>query len=214
MFSLVAPALVFLVALPFQTGQLAREENQFWQITLRLQVRSDFRGGSAAQTVGEYLLEADWSGFLEEDGPDFIIYHLGAEVVRWELRLDPDKNRGQPVPSPQLKLDYVEGKREDLNFYYSFWPEVLSCPGISPGSQVGLVLPAIPWSRSAEKIPGFSRKVISGDRNLRLSRNRLTRNEVRQEFCWEEETSCQDPGSRLASQRSRVKVVVELKKSG
>lgn len=203
-------AIMLLVLLSFSTGRPAREQGQFWQVTLRLQVQGDFRTGPATEKSDLYLLEAGCSGFLEEDGPDFIIYHLGSQLFRWEVRTAD----GQPfpglIPAPELKLDYVEGKEEEINFYYSFNQEVIDFPEGPVGHRIKLVLPAVPWSRVLEKMPWFNRKIVSGQRTIKVQRSQLAGKEIRKEFKWIEETSLQDSGQSTISQRSRVKIFLEL----
>ncbi|MCR4409445.1 MAG: hypothetical protein QHH43_03380 [Candidatus Saccharicenans sp.] len=203
-------AIIFLVLLSFSTGLPAREQGQFWQVTLRLQVQGDFRTGPATEKSGLYLLEAGCSGFLEEDGPDFIIYHLGSQLFRWEVRTADGQPFPGPILSPGLKLDYVEGKEEEINFYYSFDPEVIDCPADPAGHRIKLVLPDVPWSRVLEKMLWFKRKTISGQRTIELQRSQLTGKEIRKEFNWIEETSFQESSQLTVSQRSRVKIFLEL----
>lgn len=171
-FSGLAIVAVMLLALfLFSGGQPAREQGQFWQVTIRLLVQGDFRTGPATEKSGVYLLEAGWSAFLEEDGPDFIIYHLGSQLFRWEVRTADGQPWPGPIPSPELKLDYVEGKEEEINFYYSFDPEVIDCSADPAGHRIKLVLPDVPWSRVLEKMPWFKRKTISGQRTIELQRS-------------------------------------------
>gem|GEM_PF-931348 len=203
-------AVMSLALFSFPEVQTAGEQGQFWQVTLRLQVQGDFRTGQAAGKGGVYLLEAGWSGFLEEDGPDFIIYHLGSQLRRWEVRTADGQPWPDPIPSPGLKLDYVEGKEEEINFYYSFDPEVIDCPADPAGHRIKLVLPDVPWSRVLEKMPWFKRKIISGQRTIELQRSQLTGREIRKEFNWIEEASLQDSSQLTVSQRSRIKIFLEL----
>ncbi|NPV82734.1 MAG: hypothetical protein HPY46_03995 [Candidatus Aminicenantes bacterium] len=201
---------MLLVLLSFSTGRPAREQGQFWQVTLRLQVQGDFRTGPATEKSDLYLLEAGCSGFLEEDGPDFIIYHLGSQLFRWEVRTADGQPWPGPIPSPELKLDYVEGKEEEINFYYSFDPEVIDGPEGPAGQRIKLVLPDVPWSRVLEKMPWFKRRVISGQRTIELQRSQLAGKEIRKEFNWIEETSLQGSSQLAVFQRSRVKIILEL----
>ncbi len=207
---LVIAAITFLPVLSFLPGSPTPEPGQFWQMTLKLQIRADFWDGQTAEKTGHYLLDADWSGFLEEDGPDFIIYHLGSQVVRWEVKAPDGQSIAALVPTPALKLDYVEGEEEEINFYYSFNPDLINYQDSPAGHRIKLVLPARPWSRSGEKIPWFRRKVISGELNLKLQRSQLALKEIRKEFNWVEETSLQDSNLLTVRQRSRVKILLEL----
>lgn len=205
--------LLISIILPFGLPPSSRPPHppgQFWQIIIRLQINSDFIGLAYEQPAGSYLLEIDWVGFLEEDGLDFIIYHLGSGIVRWEFSSPAEKTGATNIPVPEFKLDYVEGKEEIINFYYSFNPETVACPGISPDSQIRLPLPAIGWSPSGERKFRPKRKIISGRRELSLQRSRLEKQETRQEFSWEEEIELADSRSLIIRQRSQVRITLEL----
>lgn len=208
----VMVAAAVLAALAFPAGRQASEQARFWRLALRIQVQSDFQMSPSGQAAGTFFLEVGWAGFLEEDGPDFIVYHLGSEPARWELKPEAGPPSPASVPGPELRLNYVEGKEEEIIFYYDFNPEIIDYPGSTSGGRLRLILPAVPWPGKADKIPWFNRRVIGGERNLSLPRKLLDRSEARKEFNWEEEVQFQEPGSSVISQKSRVRVALELVK--
>ncbi|MBC7350601.1 MAG: hypothetical protein H5U05_11615 [Candidatus Aminicenantes bacterium] len=202
--SLILLALsIFFLSLPGQT-----QSGRFWQLTIKIQVQGDFYPATSGMPAGNYWLASDWCGFLEEDGLDFIIYHLGSATVRWQLNIE-TKEPEPSIPEPRLKLDYVQGNEEEIVFYYSFEPETIAWPATST-FKGSIVLPSVPWVGAAEKIPWFKRRIIRGDQNLSLPRSLLARNEIRREFNREEEITFQPSGSSIVKQRSRVRVVLEL----
>ncbi len=211
-FGPVMAAAVVLAALALPAVRQDAGQARFWRLALRIQVQGDFRTSPSGQAAGTFFLDVGWAGFLEEDGPDFIVYHLGSEPARWELKPETGPPSSASVPGPALRLDYVEGKEEEISFYYDFNPEFIDYPGSTSGGRLRLILPAVPWSGKAEKFPRFSRKVIRGERNLSLPRNLLDRSEVRKEFNWEEEVRFLEPDSPVISQKNRVRVALELVK--
>lgn len=206
---LPAASLILLAISIFSLSwPLLAQSDRFWQLVLKLQIQADFRPTESGKPAGKYWLESDWCGFLEEDGLDFIIYHLGSVTGRWQLTIDTN----EPVtliPEPRLNLDYVEGREEKIVFYFSFQPEII---GRSEGSTFkgSIFLPSVPWVGSREKHPWFKRRIISGDRNLSLPRSQLTRNEICREFSWEEETTFPNLDLSSFKQRSRVRVILRL----
>lgn len=209
---LVMAAAMVLAALSFPAVRQDAGQARFWRLALKIQIQGDFRTSPPGQAAGTFFLDVGWAGFLEEDGPDFIVYHLGSEPARWEAKPEAAPSPAASISGPELRLNYVEGKEEEISFYYDFNPEIIDYPGSTSGGRLRLILPAVPWSRTADKIPWFNRKVISGERNLSLSRILLDRNEVRKEFNWEEEVRFLEPGSPVISQKSRVRVALELVK--
>lgn len=207
--ALQAVSLILLaISIFFLSLPLVAQSGRFWRLVLKLQIQTDFRPAESMTPAGKYWLESDWYGFLEEDGLDFIIYHLGSTTGRWQLIIETN----EPVtliPEPRLKLDYVEGREEKIFFYFSFQPEII---GQSEDSTFkgSIFLPSVPWVGSAEKPTWFKRRITRGDRNLSLSRIQLTRNEIRREFSWEEETTFLNSGLSGIKQRSRLRLILEL----
>ncbi|MGB9907520.1 MAG: hypothetical protein ACPLRR_09070 [Candidatus Saccharicenans sp.] len=206
--SLAGTLILLVIFILFLSLPAGAQSGRFWQLVLKLQIRGDFRPAASGTPAGNYWLESDWCGFLEEDGLDFIIYHLGSNTVRWQLAWD-RKETGPSIPEPGLKLDYVEGQEKDIIFYFSWQPEMMSFPLDSTYKGL-IILPAIPWVRSEDKSHWFKRRVIHGDRNLSLPRSQLAQQEIHREFNWEEETTFQNSGPSIVKQRSRVRVVLEL----
>ncbi|MBC7348828.1 MAG: hypothetical protein H5U05_02525 [Candidatus Aminicenantes bacterium] len=206
-----ATALILLaVSMFFLSLPILAQSGRFWQLAFKLQIQGDFRATSSGTPDGQYSLASDWCGFLEEDGLDFIIYHLGSATVRWQLTIE-TKEPGPSIPEPRLKLDYVQGNEEEIVFYYSFEPEIIAWPADS-SFKGSVVLPSVPWVRAADKIPWFKRRITRGDQNLNLPRSLLARNEIRREFNWEEEVIFPTSGPSIVKQKSRVRVVLELTK--
>lgn len=200
---LLAISIIFIFSLP-----LLAQTGRFWQLVLKLQIQADFNRAASGTPAGKFWLESDWFGFLEEDGLDFIIYHLGSATGRWQLTIETNEPVTH-IPEPRLKLDYVEGQTENIVFYFSFQPEMI---GRSEDSTFkgSIFLPSVPWSGSTEKTPWLKRRIIRGDRNLSLPRSQLTRSEIRREYSWEEETTFLNSGLSGIKQRSRIRVVLEL----
>ncbi|MGQ9800475.1 MAG: hypothetical protein ACUVRL_02240 [Candidatus Saccharicenans sp.] len=203
-----APWILLAISIFFLSCPLRAQSGRFWQLTFKLQIQGDFRPAASGTPAGSYWLESEWCGFLEEDGLDFIIYPLGSATSRWQLTIE-RQGSGPSIPKPKLKLDYIEGQEEDIVFYFSFQPEIVGWT-LDSTYKGSIVLPSLPWLESAEKIPGFKRRIIQGDRNLSLVRSLLARNEIRREFSWDEETTFQNSGPAVVKQRSRVRVILEL----
>lgn len=186
-----------------------------WQVSFNLHIQGEYQVASSNPSAGYYLLETEWYGFIEEDGLDFIIYHLGTCQPHWlltaSIEQEPLSTISLSIPPPNLKLDYIEGKEQEISFYYSLEPEVISHSGQELPGEINLLLPSIPWNRRRPEELQIKRKV-QGIRDISFPRKDLNRNEVQKTFSWQEESLLSGAKSRAVFQKSKVKVTVELRK--
>jgi hypothetical protein len=186
---------------------------RFWQVSFKLQIQGEYRASPSDPPAGNFFLETDWYGFLEEDGLDFIIYHLGSSQVRWLVTIRGEEGTMSvlsfSIPPPSFKLDYIEGKEEEITFYYSLEPKVINYSLQRQPGEINLVLPSIPWNQNQPEEIKLKRKV-KGIRGISLPRKDLDQNEIKQAFSWQEENILSGSNLNSVFQKSSIKVTVEL----
>jgi len=183
-----------------------------WQLRLNLKIEGNIAVTFYRETGGTYLLEIDWLGFLEEDGLDFVIYHLGSCSSRSEFCPFAPGSQAVPVAPPEMKLDYVEGRVEQINFFYSLHPDTVVCTATAFSRPVKFNLPSLPWSRPKERDPQPRRRLLKGVRSLTLPRSLLNKDTIRQEFSWEELIEQEGVEAEILPQIYRVKISLELER--
>ncbi len=183
-----------------------------WQLRLNLKIEGTIAVPFYRETGGTYLLEIDWLGFIEEDGLDFVIYHLGSCSSRSEFCPSAPESQAVPVAPPELKLDYVEGQVEQINFFYSLHPGTVVCTATAFSRPVKFRLPSLPWSRPKEREPQPKRKLLKGVREVTLPRSFLNKDTIRQEFSWEELIEQEGVEAEIMPQIYQVKISLELER--
>ncbi|MBC7363302.1 MAG: hypothetical protein H5U07_02010 [Candidatus Aminicenantes bacterium] len=146
------------------------------------------------------MAEAVWHGLLEEDGLDFIIYHLASNLKRWEIQLGKKSLRlkSPPFPRPDFRVDYVEGLEKEIRFYYSFQPSEIIWSGENTAVSFKLLLPSSP--RAFKKEPGANDLIkTTGSRIVVIERKALENPVVQKEVFWQAEVS-----DRLLPQKKEV----------
>ncbi|HEK85418.1 MAG: hypothetical protein ACPLZD_06055 [Candidatus Saccharicenans sp.] len=192
------PFLIFLFSL-FKPVLPIESPGQFWQLCFRLQVEGTYKITSE-NIEGCYRLDLEWLGFLEGDGLDFIIYHLGVYPYVWELREKTPRglltinslgqhkaNEVYPFLPPELKLEYIQGSEKEIIFY--FYLKSLPVPIDQKAERPGgflLIFPSIPWKEKLNGEVSLNRKII-GQKIISIPRSRLKSDEFKENFSWAEE---------------------------
>jgi len=204
--------LLVLLTIPSVLFQnLKSQPPQFWLVIFKLEVTGEVRPTPQAEAELNFKLEAEWSGFLEEDGLDFIIYHLWSYPLRWEIS-DLKHLWIREVPPPEFKIDYVEGKETELFFYFSLIPRVISFDASSSETTTPLVLPSLPWSSPAPEKAVFKKKIV-GQGSVSLPRSLLTNQKLERTFSWKEEIISADSSLKPVFQNNLIKIVLKIVKS-
>ena len=161
---------------------------RFWQAILQIKVEGEFVPSPGLSAPGKFMVEAEWPGFLEEDGPDFIIYHFDSHLNNWKLWTE-ENGFQKPTASlirPVFCVDYVEGLEKEIRFYYSFRPAEIDWPGENTPVPSKLLLPSAPWP--LKKDPGLQAVLkTTGSRIITLERTALENPIFQREFSWQAE---------------------------
>ncbi|MDI6845976.1 MAG: hypothetical protein QME28_07555 [Candidatus Saccharicenans sp.] len=210
---LLVPVLIYLFLILTDNAWLSATQISpvIWQMRLKLKIEGNIAVPFYRETDGTYLLEIDWVGFIEEDGLDFVIYHLGSCSSRSEFCPSVPGSQAVPVAPPEMKLDYVEGQVEQINFFYSLHPETVVCTAAF-NRPVKFRLPSLPWSRLKGKDLQPRRRLLKGVRGLTLPRSFLNKDTIRQEFSWEELIEQEAKEAEILPQIYRVKISLELER--
>jgi hypothetical protein len=192
------------------------QQEKFWQVFFKLEISGEYKSSASDYLQGFYCLDLEWLGFLEEDGLDFIIYHLGLYPSRWEITeksatgvLTSSEDGKREVPVPGFRLEYVRGEEKEIYFYFSV--DNLSIPlNKLPGlPETRLIFPSIPWT-PVPPDESRVRKIISGQKLLVIPREKLKLHDFEQRFDWVEEMSLPDRKPASIHQRHRATVSIHL----
>ena len=176
-------ALVFLPA-----PALPRDGPAWWDVRIRLETRGRYAlPPDATDVSGEYAYEALWSGSMERDGPDYILYHASLETVRWEMkersgRKDGDRGflteKDFPV-RPVLRMNYVLGEEGRLRFFFTV--EGFPVPRNDSPDKFALILPC---SRKESGAAGYDDAVSEGSNDVSLDEKELGKGPAKRVFRW------------------------------
>ncbi len=92
----------------------ASGRTKWWDIRLHLTVNGWYTyDGPDHLLKGEFRYETSWTGSMERDGDDFILYHGRLETLGWELR---EKNESPESATPLTEQDIC--RKPDFQMVY------------------------------------------------------------------------------------------------
>src|SRR5512135_1498480 len=128
----------------------------WWEISLVVTVRGEYTvRGLEAPPSGTYLCRARWTGRLELDSDDdFVLVHLGTEILDWSLRERSVRNGGEsvleaaPGVRPSLRMEYLLKDGAEVEFVFGLG--AIGVPLHAPELGLPLELP-----RTSSRQPGL-----------------------------------------------------------
>lgn len=132
----------------------------WWEVGVVVEVKGDYavRGGESPVS-GVYSYKARWNGRLELDSAgDFLLVHLGTEVLDWHLRETARPGGRESVieaaagTKPVLRMEYLIKDGQEVEFVFGLGS--ITVPLHEPGLGLSLDLPRT--SARQPSLPGRS----------------------------------------------------------
>ncbi len=184
-------ALVFLPAPVPSRGVPGWDGPAWWDVRIRLETRGRYAvTRDTTDFSGEYAYEALWSGSMEGDGPDYILYHASLETLRWEMKERSGRDGAGGFLSekdfpihPVFRMNYVLGKAGRLCFFFTV--EGFPVPRNDSPEKFALILPCSRKEFPASSAAGYDGAVSEGSNDVSLDERELRNGPVEQVFQWE-----------------------------
>jgi len=191
----------------------------WWEIELVLTTKGDYKLEEAPATYsGNYSFTISWTGTMEKDDADYLLYHSNCKLVEWEageelsrpevlkfLKTDEFANK------PEFKLVYILKKEADLHF--SFWVEGFFVPQNESPNKFYLCLPSS--EENAQSVSGieYNSFVSKGSNQISFEEDKLSSAPVEKTFTWywknQRWTLLQDKTVRFSNSH-QVKVKISI----
>ena len=193
------------------------QASPWWELRCAIAVRGDYSVTDLDTTFnGEFLYKARWEGTMEQDGPDFRLFHAKADVLAWEMREKtvPSSDAGlltekEAAEKPALRLNYVI--RDGPDVLISLAVGDLLIPLASSPEKFDLVLPR---SRGlAAERTGYDDSITKGTNVLALSEEGLAERSLERTFAWDwkrRQWTVRGRGAVKVAETHKVMVVVTL----
>lgn len=168
---------------------LARREC-WWEIIITLRSKGEYTVKETKTSYsGEYAYTIQWSGCMEQDGEDFILYHEDWELLRWEPReekrttgLSKTFTTKNFTEKPRFSFNYILIREENLHF--DFLVHGFRVPQLKPKHQVYLHLPASKENSYHPTDIDYGLHVYKGSNQVYFNRNDLLADSLSKNFSW------------------------------
>jgi hypothetical protein len=213
------PAVFFLFP-AFSTSDLSSlGPPRWWDVELSLNVKGQYSVREAdAAYAGEFLYEAAWSGSMEKDDSDYLLYHSGSETLRWEAREEVSSGGGQKVLTekdfddrPVLRMNYVLNENGVLRF--NFIVDGFPVPRSGAGEKFDLILPASKKEEGGLSPSGYDASVARGSNEIVFEEKTIRSGPAERTFHWEWKRYQPSSGQEIAvvlfnSHKADVKITI------
>jgi hypothetical protein len=183
--------LVLFISLGFIGSSKAHHQKEcWWEILIRLTSKGTYTLGKTKTTYsGKYAYDIQWSGCMEQDGEDFILYYEDTELIRWE----PQEKKRQSGFSeikvtkkfsekPSFALNYILTKKENIHF--DFLVRGFRVPQQGQKNRYYLHLPASKENSNHPTDIAYDSHVHKGSNQIYFSKEDLLDESVNKDFHW------------------------------
>ena len=162
----------------------------WWEITLQLTSRGDYALVEGKTTYsGKYAYTIKWSGCMEQDGDDFILYYENSELVRWDALEEKKQADSAEIKrtkkfseKPSFASNYIITKKENIHF--DFLVRGFHVPQQGQKHPYHLYLPASKENSSPPSDTVYDLHIYKGSNQVHFSKEDLINKSTKKDFHW------------------------------
>lgn len=208
-FSLCSSALEGLYKIPSPPLEsqniLSGEKSKiWWTIEILLNTEGKYKVTEAEKFFeGVYSFSVQWTGCMEEDEEDFILYHEEWSLLDWNIKETASNLNGETTvlsasdfsTNPEFLLNYIL-KREDL-LVFDFAVKGFMVPQHDSSSKFPLILPAT--SEYSDRIldKDYSPFIVKGTNRVVLDKDKIFKKSVKNSYAWRWKRHTSSEGGNL-----------------
>jgi hypothetical protein len=168
-----------------------RTPRKWWTVELHLTVRGGYAvSESGTAFSGEYYFEEAWSGSIEKDEDDYILFHSRREPLRWQCREDALSGEAQRTWAdgddsgrPVLQVGYVLKDKGIVRVFFDV--RGFRVPRNASTDKFDLVLPRSRADHQNPSVPGYESGIRTGSNNVAIEEKDFEGSGVERVFRWE-----------------------------
>ena len=162
----------------------------WWEIKILLKSRGKYKYKEFKTAfAGKYAYTILWTGCMERDQQDYILYHEDSDLVHWE----PLEKKHSTDPGMASKTNRFKGKpnfelhyilRRGKNLHFDFLVKGFDIPQLCSTKKTYLHLPASKGNTDNPTGLNYDFHISKGSNNVEISREMLDQSCVKKEFKW------------------------------
>ena len=189
---LIYAALLFLLMNLWFIGspKTPSQKECWWEIIIQLTSSGAYTlDEGKASYSGKYAYAIKWSGCMELDGEDFILYYEDSKLIRWDSQ---EEKKQSCLPEikiikkfsekPSFALNYLLTKKENIHF--DFLVHGFHVPQQRDNSQYYLHLPASKENSYQPTDIAYDPHIYKGSNQVYFHKDDLLDESIKKEFHW------------------------------
>jgi len=187
-------ASAFLAAgLFFASGSLSlfpQKAPRWWKIEVELATTGEYayKEGKIDYS-GAYFFETLWTGTMERDDMDYLLYHTSSELRQWEIKEKahfPEKisqlTEKDIADRPFFQMNYILRKDDDLEM--DFIVKGIAIPLNNSSAKGYLVLPSSKDSHQTGPDVSYDMNISEGSNRVAFAEKEIYGKPMKKDFCW------------------------------
>jgi hypothetical protein len=162
----------------------------WWEIKILLESKGKYKYKEPeAVFAGKYAYSILWTGCIERDQQDFILYHEDSTLIQWEplekkkfANSEKFRTTNKFVGKPSFELHYI--LQSGKNLHFDFLVMGFDIPQQCSAKKTYLHLPASKGNKDNPTDLDYDLYICKGSNNVEISRDILDQNSVKKEFQW------------------------------
>jgi hypothetical protein len=167
-----------------------RQIPQWWEVSLSLKTDGDYRLDEGGPTYnGHYFFALRWTGWLEKDDQDYLLYRLDCRLSDWEAQETSSSAESRGVLTtgdfeerPAFNLKYIIKEGDDLQL--DFIVNGMAVPQAHPEDAFPLLLPSSEQNGQRASQVDYNACVIKGSNRVELPESAIYAGPVNKRYTW------------------------------
>lgn len=163
---------------------------QWWEIRIVLVSNGEYlTKEKKTEYLGQYAYSIQWTGSMEPDEGDFIIYHEHSQLLRWDAQEKAQSpNSAETLSSddflekPSFKFNCLLQREKKIHF--DFLINGISIPQNESKNKFNLILPASKENTSQYSTKNYNPHVYKGSNKILLNKEDIFNDSVKKKFAW------------------------------
>ncbi|MBN1222046.1 MAG: hypothetical protein JXB23_02265 [Candidatus Aminicenantes bacterium] len=186
----LAPSSDSVLPASSQSIQTEKKAVCWWEVNLLLSSKGKYKYKQPRATyAGKYTYAFLWTGCLEQDQEDFILYHEDSDLLQWEPQEKKETPTGTKTVSakdflgkPCFELNYILTKGENL--FFDFMVYGIKVPQFCSKKAVYLHFPASKEKANAPTDIDYDLYVYKGTNQVVIDKIMLLKDCTKKKFHW------------------------------
>ncbi|UCC40448.1 MAG: hypothetical protein JSV96_03080 [Candidatus Aminicenantes bacterium] len=162
----------------------------WWEVKVVLDSKGNYSVKEGLHSYpGNYSFIIVWTGFMEKDNGDFILYHEDFKLLHWEaqeISSNPEilstLSTGNFSDKPFLNMNYILKKEENL--YFDFSVNGFCIPQNESEYKFYLYLPVSEENSERFSEIDYDAFVFKGSNRIFLEEKKIYTKSAKKDFCW------------------------------